>query len=64
LELSTKITNLSSIRNELISRKKLYGDISRKSNATNGMLSTLRSTGFTGLTGFSGFSGSSSVKKI
>lgn len=37
------------MRNELITRKKLYGNITRKSNNSTAVSSTLRSTGFSGL---------------
>lgn len=48
MELTTKISNLSSMRNELVTRKKLYGNITRKSNNSTAVTSTLRSTWFSG----------------
>ena len=48
LELTTKCNNLSNMRNEFIQQKKLFGNMTKKSENQKGINSTLRSTGFSG----------------
>lgn len=56
LELTTKCNNLSNMRNEMIQKKKLYGNMVKKSENQKGITSTLRSTGFSGFSPIASFS--------